>query len=177
MYLKKDGTKTYIWSASDKIAYGNTQPDFQGTFGTNLYYKGFELGLILDYRFGGQLYNQTLVDRVENIDPHYNVDERAYNLGWTKPGDITQFRQIHITNNTQTFITTRFVEDDNLLNINSLSFGYQFRNQSLVKRLGFNSLRVRAITNDVARFSTIQIERGRDNPFARIYSLSINASF
>lgn len=177
VYLKKDGTKTYIWSASDKIAYGNTQPNFQGAFGTNLYYKGFELGLILDYRFGGQLYNQTLVDRVENIDPHYNVDERAYNLGWTKPGDITQFRQIHITNNTQTFITTRFVEDDNLLNINSLSFGYQFRNQSLVKRLGFNSLRVRAITNDVARFSTIQIERGRDNPFARIYSLSINASF
>lgn len=177
IYLKKDGTKTYTWSANDKIAYGNTQPDFQGTFGTNIFYKGFELGLILDYRFGGKLYNQTLVDRVENINPYYNVDERAYNLGWSQPGDISRFRQIHVFNNTQTFITTRFVEDENTLNINSLSFGYLFRDQPLVKRLGFNSLRVRAITNDIARFSTVKIERGRDNPFARTYSLSINVSF
>jgi len=177
VYLKKDGTKTYTWSAGDKIAYGNTQPDIQGAFGTNVYYKGFELGLILDYRYGGQIYNQTLVDRVENIDPYYNVDERAYNLGWSQTGDVSQFRKIHITDNKQTFITTRFVENDNTINLNSLSFGYLFREQPFVKRLGLNSLRVRAITNDIARFSTVQIERGRDNPFAQTYSLSINASF
>jgi TonB-linked SusC/RagA family outer membrane protein len=177
VYLKKDGSKTYTWSAADKIAYGDTQPDVQGTFGTNVYYKGFELGVILDYRFGGQIYNQTLVDRVENVNPYYNVDERAYNLGWAKPGDVTQFRQIHIANNTQTFTTTRFVEDDNTVNLNSFSFGYLFRDQPFVKSIGFNSLRVKAIINDMARFSTVKIERGRDNPFARTYSLSINASF
>src|SRR5690606_39731884 len=62
-------------SAADKIAFGNTLPSVQGTFGSNLFYKGFELGLMFDYQFGGQLYNQTLVDRVENIDPRFNRSE------------------------------------------------------------------------------------------------------
>ncbi|MBL1409465.1 SusC/RagA family TonB-linked outer membrane protein [Sphingobacterium faecale] len=177
IYLKKDGSQTYDWSAADKIAYGNSIPKVQGAFGTNIYYRGFELGLALDYRYGGQIYNQTLVDRVENVNPRNNVDERAYNLGWAKPGDVSQFRRISVFTGTQTFTTTRFVEDENTVNLNSLSFGYLFRNQLFMQRIGFSSLRVRGIMNDVARFSTVRIERGKDNPFARIYSLTINASF
>lgn len=176
VYLKKDGTKTYTWSASEKIAAGNTLPKLQGTLGTNLYYKGFELGLIVDYRYGGQIYNQTLVDRVENINPLNNVDERAYHLGWAQPGDVSLYRQIHLTNNI-THTTTRFVEDENSLNLNSISVGFLFNDQPFIKKMGISSLRMRAITNDVARFSTVQIERGTSNPFARIYSLSLNASF
>ncbi|WP_158499935.1 SusC/RagA family TonB-linked outer membrane protein [Sphingobacterium paucimobilis] len=177
VYRKKDGAKTYDWSAADKIAYGDTSPKIQGNFGTNVYYKGFELGISLDYRFGGQLYNQTLVDRVENINPKENVDRRAYDLGWKYPGDASRYRQIHITNNELTYTTTRFVEDENSININSISLGYLMSNQTFLKRAGISSLRVRAVTNDIARFSSVRIERGTDNPFARVYSLSINATF
>ncbi len=39
----------------------------------------------MHYKFGGYMFNQTLVDRVENADPRYNVDRRALEQRWQKP--------------------------------------------------------------------------------------------
>ncbi|MFR7877605.1 MAG: hypothetical protein ACLU4J_15045 [Butyricimonas paravirosa] len=39
------------------------------------------------YEGGGQRYNQTLVDKVENVNVYTdNVDERVLTNRWTKPG-------------------------------------------------------------------------------------------
>lgn len=180
IYHKKDGSSTFVWSADDKVAYGDTSPKWQGSFGTNVFYKGFELGVIMSYRWGGQIFNQTLVDKVENIDPFFNVDARAYEQAWAQPGDVTIYRGMSLLSpqaNAYTYVSTRFIEDDNNLSFTSLSLGYLFTKQAFVKKMGFNSLRVRALTNEVAQFSSVLIERGTANPFARTYSLSLNASF
>ncbi len=178
VFQKRDGTATFAWSAADKVAVGNTLPKWQGTFGTNFFYRGFEFSAMLNYRWGGQIYNQTLVDRVENINPFLNVDARAYNNAWRQPGDNALYRRIRVSRiNNYTYISTRFVENENYLSIASLSVGYLFDRQQFVKRAGFNSIRVRLLSNDLAEFSSVQIERGTTNPFARTYSLSINASF
>ena len=42
-------------------------------------------------QFGGQVYNQTLLDKVENANLKYNVDRRVSQLRWAKPGDKAQF--------------------------------------------------------------------------------------
>jgi hypothetical protein len=176
IYLTKDGKTTFNWSAADKVGVGINQPKYNGNFGSNLTLKGFELGVIFNYQFGGQLYNQTLLDRVENVDARLNADRRAYELGWKGPGDLSQFRRI-----TSTLITTnatsRFVQDDNNLRFSTASIGYNFFRSALLKKLGLRSLQLTAITNDVFQLSSIQIERGTSNPFARTYSLTVRAGF
>ncbi len=176
IYLKKDGTKTYSWSAADKIPFGIAEPKWNGTFGSNLIYKGFEVNLIANYRFGGQLYNQTLIYKVESVNPTYNVDRRAYDLGWKGAGDVSPYTRIGPSKQL-TKMTSRFVQDDNSLNLASASLAYQFSGRPFMNKIGLNSLKLTAITNDVFRVSSIDIERGTSNPFSRTFSLSVRAGF
>lgn len=176
MYLTKDGQKTYTWNARDKVATGIAQPKWNGNFGSNFMYKGWEVNVIFNYQFGGQLYNYTLVDRVENLDIANNADRRAYELGWSHPGDISLYKRIQSTPN-ETRATSRFVQDDNNLKLTSASVGYNFYGKPFLKKWGLNGLSITALTNDPVWWSSVKIERGTDNPFARNYSLSIRASF
>lgn len=176
VYLTKSGVPTFEWNAADKVAYGVSIPKWNGNFGSSFMYKGFEVSLLFNYQFGGQLYNQTLVDKVESVDPAFNVDRRAYDLGWSGPGDISQYTRI-TTSKEATRATSRFVQDDDNLTLTSASLGYNFYRSPFLKKWKVRSLQVRAITNDIARFSSIEMERGTTNPFARTYSLSIRAGF
>ncbi|MEG2556775.1 MAG: hypothetical protein RSA53_11900, partial [Odoribacter sp.] len=74
-----------------QIAVGDTEPAMEGYFGTNVDYKGWNLYTSFHYRMGGQIYNQTLIDRVENADPKQNADRRVLIDRWQKPGDVTIF--------------------------------------------------------------------------------------
>lgn len=176
VFLDRNGNKTFVWNTLDKVASGNTDPKWNGLFGTQFTYQGLSIQAQFDYKFGGQLYNQTLINRVENVDPLYNVDRRAYDLGWTQPGDVSDYTKIMMYK-TPTRLTSRFVQDDNTLNLNSLSLSYNFYKHNFVKRIGLSALQLTAITNDIYRSSSIQIERGTDNPFARTYSLSLRCTF
>ncbi|MEV4881652.1 SusC/RagA family TonB-linked outer membrane protein [Chitinophaga ginsengisegetis] len=176
VYLTKDGKRTFTWDAADKVPVGINQPKWNGNFGTNFMLKGFEVNLIFNYQCGGQLYNQTLIDRVESVNPAFNVDRRAYDLGWSGPGDVSPYTRIGVSTQ-PTRLTSRFVQNDNNLTLSSASFGYNFYRSPFIKKLGMRSLQVTAITNDFFRASSIQIERGTSNPFARTYSLSLRAGF
>lgn len=176
VYLTKDGKPTYVWSVADKVPYGISIPKWSGTFGTNFSYMGFDLNLIFNYQFGGQLYNTTLSERVESANPLNNVDRRAYDLGWTKPGDRSPYTRIRVSK-PATQLTSRFVQDDDNISLSSASLGYNFYRSPLLKKLRLNSLSVRLITNDLFRISSIQIERGTNTPFARTFSLSVRAGF
>lgn len=72
-----NGNLTYKWSAANKIVCGDTEPKVSGAFGLNADWKGFNLNMSFLYQCGGQVYNQTLVDRVEDADLNYNVDRRV----------------------------------------------------------------------------------------------------
>ncbi|MGQ7856300.1 SusC/RagA family TonB-linked outer membrane protein [Pedobacter sp. WC2501] len=176
VFLTKSGETTMDWNVADKVPVGINQPVWNGNFGTNFSHRGFEVNLIFNYQFGGQIYNQTLVDRVESVDAKFNVDQRAYDLGWAKPGDVSQFRRI-TANPTITKLTSRFVQNDNNLILSSASLGYSFYNKLFLKNIGLRSLQVTAITNDLFRASSIEVERGINNPFARTYSLTLRAGF
>src|SRR5690606_12477470 len=65
IYLDRNGNTTYTWNAADMIVAGNAAPKYQGIFGFNAEVHNFGLGVTGRYLAGGQLYNQTLVDRVE----------------------------------------------------------------------------------------------------------------
>ncbi|WP_212005092.1 SusC/RagA family TonB-linked outer membrane protein [Chitinophaga sp. HK235] len=188
IYLTKNGTKTYTYSASDQVVVGDNMPKVSGTFGLNGEYHGFGVNAYFTFLCGGQLYNQTLVDRVENADMSYNVDKRVLNSTWHQPGDIKPFKalgSVEIQNPdgtwTRKFIRTqpsdRFVMDRNELSLASLSFSYDFYRWAFLKQMGLQRLRCAFYTNDIFTISSIPVERGTDYPFSRKFSFSVSGTF
>ncbi|MDI9603960.1 MAG: SusC/RagA family TonB-linked outer membrane protein [Bacteroidota bacterium] len=174
VYLKKDGSKTYRYSAADLVAAGDSDPRYRGIVGFSGEYKGFGLSTTLSFLAGSQMYNYTLVSRVEDADIAWNVDRRVLLGRWQKPGQVTQFKKFQSDEVTRA--TTRFVQDRNELTISSISAYYEFP-ESIYKDLGMRRLRLSFYINDVATFSSIKVERGLTYPFARNMSLSLTGTF
>jgi TonB-linked SusC/RagA family outer membrane protein len=172
--VKKDGSLTYVWDVKDMQDVGNTTPAAEGFFGSSISYKRFLVSFSFHYRFGGQAFNQTLIDRVENADPRYNVDSRVLSDRWKQPGDKTFFKDI--ADLSKTYVSSRFVQNDNLIELQSLYVSYDF-NPKVIRRLGFQSLRLATTGNDLFRTSSIATERGIAYPFARSLNFSVQASF
>jgi hypothetical protein len=167
---------TDTWNAEDKVVVGINQPKMFGNFGANFEYKGFSASAVAVFRAGGQIYNQTLVTKVENALLNYNVDKRAYYDSWKKPGDVVLFRNIGVANGT-TLATSRFVQDLSELNVASASLGYDFYRFAFIKKMRLQRLQVMLNMNDLYRVSTVQIERGTSYPFARMATFTIMANF
>lgn len=175
VYLKKNGEITYAWSAEDQVVAGTTDADLMGNLGFSWSYKGFNLSASMRYQWGGQMYNSTLVSKVENADIRQNVDRRLIEGRWRKPGDISFYKALSSTVSTQP--TTRFVEDDNTLTLSALNISYDFQQIKRIKAYGFSSLRLTAGTSELFQWASTTIERGTAYPYARTLQLSLNASF
>ena len=168
IFIKKNGEYTFKYDTEDEVVVGNTQPKLQGTWLNTLRYKGWSLNFVFSYTFGGDTYNKTLWEKVENIDPRYNVDERAFTDRWKNPGDLSRYLAIRQT--TQTYNSERFVERLNELWLSSATISYEFQAKFL-KRLGFKRLAVGVGVTDLVRFSSVKYERGTSYPYSRTINL------
>ncbi len=188
IYIRQDQSTTYLWNASDMIVAGIARPKYQGTFGLQAEYNGIGLSVTARYLGGGQLYNQTLVDRVENVDMVYNVDKRVLTGRWLEPGQSALYKRLgeyNIQNENGsttpaqelTRATTRFVQNRNELDIAAINIYYDFYSQSWLQKAKLQRLRAAFNMNDVAKFSSIEIERGLSYPFSRTVSFSLTATF
>lgn len=176
IYLKADGhTLTYDWDAKDKVACGVTDPKVWGNFNTMLRYKGWTLNAIFSYRCGGQMYNSTLANKVENIHPINNADKRVLYDRWKNPGDHAKYKGVTDLSTTQA--TSRFVADENTLECGSISLGYEWTSEWLKKNLSISYLSLTGYGEDIFRISSIKQERGTNYPFARKFSLSLSVRF
>ncbi|PVH25932.1 SusC/RagA family TonB-linked outer membrane protein [Sphingobacterium corticibacter] len=177
IFLKRDGTMTYQWAAEDQEVLGDTQPLYNGTFGANVQYKDLSVNFAFTYRWGGQMYNSSLVSLVDDADFNYNVDIRALEDRWKQPGDVSLFKGITELSSTATRPTSRFVQDYNEFIFSSVSLSYNFTRMGFVTKSPFKSLMATCNLNDLGRLSTVRIERGIDYPYARTLSFSVSASF
>ena len=176
IFLSADGKMVYKWDPKDQVVVGDDLPKVSGTFGFNFEYKGFSVNTSFYYRLGGQYYNQTLVNKVENADIQYNVDRRMYTDRWTTPGVAAKYKAF---NSSEPFTrpTSRFVQDLNELQMTSLNIGYDFRNCGFMKSGAIERLKLQFYANDLFRLSTVKTERGTEYPYARTYSFTLQATF
>jgi len=182
IYLKRDGSKTFDWDPTDKTVCGDATATLKGMFGSNLTYKGFTLNIMMSYQYGGQLYNQTLVDKIENVNLNQtNADERVLTERWQKPGDRVSYKSLLADGSKglqKTYATSRFVQDDNFLEASSLTVGYTFpANTAWVRKFRLSTPRIFITQNNAFRFATIKTERGTGYPFARSFSLGLSTTF
>mgnify|MGYP002620561049 CR=1 FL=1 len=177
IFLDKNGEQTFVHNYDDEVVVGNSDPKVEGVIGTSFYYKGFSASINLRYRLGGQIFMQTLYDKVENLSSSKkweNLDKRALYDRWKQPGDQAKFKSI--ASSEVTPISSRFVEDNNVLSGESISLGYE-STAPWLKHIGASSMSVRAYMNDIFRISTVKNERGLSYPFARSVSFSLGVTF
>ena len=193
MYRKQDGSSTYIWRDTDRVPCGVSVPLYRGTVGITGEYKGIGISITGRYLGGGQMYNSTLVNMVENADISQNFDRRVLTERWNPVGHHAFFKRYK--SNTPydlrngiywyskdgwrqppTQSTSRFVQDQKEFDISSISVYYDFKREWIAK-IGFERLRLTALMNEVTKISSIKIERGTTYPFSRTLTFQLSATF
>ncbi|WP_442588425.1 SusC/RagA family TonB-linked outer membrane protein [Pedobacter sp. AW31-3R] len=193
VFVKRDGTYTTVYNPADQVIIGDSTPDLTGSFGTNVEINGIGFNIYVNFSVGGQAYNQTLVDRVENVNVNqYNVDRRVATERWRNPGDISLYRAIvnsGITNNarnefgelvilptTITYTTSRFIQRNNWIEAQSAQLYYRFTDK-LNRKLSLQNTKITLNVMQPFRFASIKRERGLDYPFAHNVSLQFSTTF
>ncbi len=97
VYIKRDGSYTFVYDARDKVKFGDQTPWAQGSISTYLTWKQWSASASFAYSLGGVTYNQTLVTRVEGANPKYNADRRVFDDRWKQAGDYVKYRDIAFT--------------------------------------------------------------------------------
>ena len=177
LFYAKDGSYTYDFSYDDEVICGNTRPDVEGVIGSSLNWKGFSVSLNFRYQMGADVFNEALYSKVENIsrsDLNKNQDKRALYERWQEVGDIVRFKDIASAETTP--MSSRFVQTENVLTLESLYLGYEFYN-GWIEKLGLSSLKLQFSMRDVFRASTIRSERGISYPFARSMEAGLSFNF
>ena len=176
IFRKKNGEITYTWDANDRVACGVNRPKYRGTLSSMIRWKDFTANIAFGYRFGGQIYNSTLATRIENADKRYNVDRRVFYDRWQKVDDHTFFKGL--TNETSTYATSRFVQDERTLSCQNIHLSYMFGNNLWLKRnIGVQVLTLSSDLSDLFYLSSVKQERGLSYPYSRRFSFTLSVGF
>jgi TonB-linked SusC/RagA family outer membrane protein len=183
VFQKLDGSRTFIWDPLDKAPIGVANSKVKGMIGSNLTLKSFTFNVNVIYQVGGYMYNQTLVDKIENVNLNQtNADARVLTERWKKPGDQASFKALTVDGGGSTVLmtnaTSRFVQRNNYIEAASITVGYNFpSNMKWVKLLKLSTPRIYVTQNQVFRIGTIKVERGTGYPFSHRFNFGLSSTF
>lgn len=173
MYLYKDGTQSYKYDLDQRVVCGDRMPKFDGRISTNFSWKNFSLYAGFTLRLGGQKYNETYSNKIENVSLHRNVDKRVLTERWKQPGDNSSFYGL---GEIVLYMTDRYVQDENTLTCTNLDISYEFP-AKLIKPLGLARLSLNASIGNLFYISTVKQERGTSYPYAIQPTFGLSCSF
>lgn len=177
LFIKKDGTYSFTYDVNDEVVVGDTQPRIEGICGTMLYFKGLSVGCYFRYRWGGQVFNTSLFQKVENIgteDVYKNQDRRALYDRWSESNREAYFKGISMVQKTEK--SSRFVMDDNAFIGESFNVGYEFPDR-IVRKAHLGAMNLQLTMTDLFRATSVRVERGIDYPFAKSVTMSLGITF
>lgn len=131
------------------------------------------------FEFGGQRYNSTLVDKVENANVYLsNVDKRVLKDRWKNVGDKAKYKKLGEARKGVRYTrpTSRFVQDYRNLSFTSITLGYDLP-RMMLEKLKLSMLRFELSTNDILHLSSVKQERGLSYPYAKTLNASVKISF
>lgn len=177
LFIRKDGTYSFTYDVDDEVVVGDIQPKIEGVFGSTFYFKGLSLGCYFRYRWGGQLFNTSLFQKVENIgteDVYNNQDRRALYDRWSETNREAYFKGISMVQKTEK--SSRFVMDDNAVIGESFNIGYEFPDK-IVRRMHLGAMSLQLTMTDIFRATSVRVERGIDYPFAKSVTMALGITF
>lgn len=170
LFLANPGTANRITPKGDSVttnpnnalfAYqGSAIPDWYGGASTSIRYKNFTLSTLINWQVGGLTYDDTYAAYMHSgtygASLHTDMLQR-----WQKPGDITNVPRM---DNAQTSFfgstSSRWLTKSTYLNIQNITFAWDFAGKIGSKSLGFKTGRLYASAENVRMFT----ERSGMNP-------------
>jgi TonB-dependent starch-binding outer membrane protein SusC len=149
-WLTMNGDATTAITADDyKYQQKGGIPTWFGGFDNTFSFKGFELGVFMQYSGGNMLLNQT---RQGLMTPSLNNNIEEIKDRWTTPGQVTNVQKLVLRDPLSTQGSTRWLESGNFLRFRQLSIGYNLPS-TIAQRLGINNLRIYALAQNLYTFT------------------------
>ena len=175
LFQKRNGTVSYEYSNSDKVAIGLSQPKVTGNFSTTIRYKNLNVSMAFNVRLGGQKYNTTLVQKVENANIKNNVDKRVFSERWSGPDHYAKYKGWNEKNTNGQ--SSRFMQDESTIKCGTFNVSYTLNSKWIKQRMKMSAVSFALNTTDLFQISTVKLERGTSYPFARRISTRISFNF
>lgn len=163
IYLANPGTATRITGKGDSVVTnptnakfdysGSAIPDWYGGFTTSFRYRNFTLSTLINWQIGGLTYDDTYAAYMHSgtygASLHTDMLKR-----WQKPGDVTAVPRM---DNAQTSnfgaTSSRFLTDASYLNIQNITFAYEFKGRIGNRTLPINGGRLYISAENVKMFT------------------------
>lgn len=110
-------------SDGDKTVIGNANPDYVFGLNNSFSYKNFTLSVFFQGVQGNQIFNASRIES-EGLMDEANQLATVLNR-WTTEGQVTDIPKATYNDNTNSLISSRFVEDGSYVRLKSLSLGYE----------------------------------------------------
>jgi hypothetical protein len=175
-------------NALDIVYLGTSLPKLTGGFGFTFRYGDWRLTTQFTYRFGNKILNLARL-RAESMSGNDNQSQ-AVNYRWRKNGDDTTIpRALFGTNQYNTLVSDRFVEDGSYLRMGYAQLNYTI-NKKHLKWIGLNRISIYASANNpfiITKYSGVDpdiaqagYDPAMDNaqtPRSRSYTLGLTVDF
>ena len=144
--INHDGTIDEL----DIVYLGNSNPFFNGGFGTTLHYQNLSCVMFFNFRYGNKIVNAARM----NAENMYKNDNQsiAVNWRWRKEGDVTEIPRALYQYGYNWLGSDRFVEDGSFLRFKYLQFNYNVP-QAKLKRYKLDRLNIYLNFNNLAVFT------------------------
>ncbi|MFC2116799.1 SusC/RagA family TonB-linked outer membrane protein [Bacteroidota bacterium] len=141
-------------SGATRSIVGKADPDFYGSIGNNLSYKGFDLSFLFNFSVGGQLFYHSGYKTWNDGNYNQYAVEQSSLDRWQKPGDIAEHPQrIWLGNNDSWTETSRSLVDNDFLRLKDITLSYTLP-ASLTKKILINSITVYAQATNYLTFAS-----------------------
>ena len=140
--INHDGTIDEL----DIVYLGNSNPKFDGGFGTTIRWKRLSLNVFFNYRVGGKIINYGRM----YSESMYNTENQSVstNWRWRKDGDVTEIPRALFQSGYNWLGSDRFVEDGSFLRLKQLTLNYSF-DPKLLKKAHLNTLNLSLTLNNM----------------------------
>lgn len=178
-------------TTKDKRVISNSNPDFTMGFGNTFTYKGFELSIFFEGVYGRDILNEFKLcsesGRSGNTQFN-NLRADAWRGRWTPENPSNTYSSLQ--NETNTWVSSYYVEDGSFIRFKTLSFSYTFDNPKL-KKAGFSSIKLNFNADNlfvITKYSGMDPDVSSSNalftgfdrmsyPKPRTFTLGVNLTF
>jgi TonB-linked SusC/RagA family outer membrane protein len=140
----EDGVADGVVNADDRQILGSTQPDHYGGITNNFKYKNFDLGFVMNWSYGNEVYNKNRQKGGAQSIPHFNKlgwirdrwtpenpDSNIMSIRGDADGDLG-----NAANSTQ-------IEDGSYLRMANVTIGYNLP-KDILDKIGLRNMRIYA---------------------------------
>lgn len=140
---------TLITAEDDRVLY-YMDPDWYGTIGTQLRFKGFEIQAVANILMGGVRYNEYI------INGNYGATKSAFNAikmdYWTPENPSNTYPRVYMDGTMSEYKSAYGYQDASYFRLRTLTLAYNF-SLPVSKRLGFERLRIYATGTNLLTIS------------------------